>query len=428
MILAVVTSISPIRGQCLLNDPIPSPLAENDPSYAELCGLGWSGGHSVLPCPIVDPGPTVEAGMTTSHGATVNITTPSYSSRYAAVWWEVVDSGYTLTFRERTVQDKPPTGYPSATMVRYGVTALLPNSTYYVRSAVEVPSGKKSCWSAWATIQTTSVSASGPSLPSELYVKYEDDFKRPATDPQHAQTGNPVGNGIGPQNVYYTSDVTNAGQTLQIDSSGTQARAKPSSAFYFLPRWDEDDHSLTQIKVRVHMDAGGPGFAYNLQTQVRIGEPNPTTGVQQSYAIKLVKGARGCTNATLLLFRLPDEYVDAKCETIGGQEIIDPDIGGAFCTAAPPLDEGDSTRPGYSKPVWLRGEVYNDLYGIPVIRGQAYWYDSSGNLQSCTAIAPTRTDTGDPGNMADIHGRWGAGFHEKTYVIDEIIGADGLAP
>jgi hypothetical protein len=30
--------------------------------------------------------------------------------------------------------------------------------------------------------------------------------------------------------------------------------------------------------------------------------------------------------------------------------------------------------------------------------------------------------------MAEVHGRWGASFHEKTYVIDEVIGADGLAP
>jgi hypothetical protein len=52
-------------------------------------------------------------------------------------------------------------------------------------------------------------------------------------------------------------------------------------------------------------------------------------------------------------------------------------------------------------------------------------YDSSGNLQSCTATAPTRTDTDDPGGMANVHGRWGASFHEKHDVIDEIVGADG---
>ena len=163
--------------------------------------------------------------------------------------------------------------------------------------------------------------------------------------------------------------------------------------------------------------------------QARIGVPNPQTGVQKSYAIKLVKGARGCSNPTLLLFRLPDEYDQAKCELSGGSEIIDPDIGGAFCTASPPLDVEDTSRTGYSKPVWLRGEVFNDLEtGFPVIRGQAYWYDSSGNLQTCTATAPERVDTGDPGEMADVRGRWGAGFHEKHYVVSEIIGADGATP
>jgi hypothetical protein len=27
--------------------------------------------------------------------------------------------------------------------------------------------------------------------------------------------------------------------------------------------------------------------------------------------------------------------------------------------------------------------------------------------------------------MANVHGRWGASFHEKHDVIDEIVGADG---
>lgn len=428
MMIAVLASSTPSRSECLLSEPIPNALAENTQIYAQLCNLGWSGGHAILPCPIVDPAPTVESGTTTSHGATVNITTPSYSSGYAAVWWEVFDSGYNLRYRERTVQGKPTSGYPPNAVVRYGVTALGPNSPYYVRSAVEYGNGKKSCWSSLATIQTTSFSATGPSLPSGLYVKYEDDFNRPGTDPQHATSGNPVGNGIGPQIVYWTTDITNPAQSAQIDSGGAEARVKPSSAFYYAPAVDAHHWTLAQLKARVHIAAGGPAFAYNLQTQVRIGEPNPQTGVQQSYAIKLVKGARGCTNATLLLFRLPDEYGEAKCEAPGGQEVIDPDIGGAFCTSEPPLDVEDSSRTGYSKPVWLRGEVYNDEFGIPVIRGQAYWYDSSGNLQSCTSTAPTRTDTGDPGGMAFVHGHWGASFHEKTYVSDEIIGADGLAP
>jgi hypothetical protein len=424
MVIAAASN-TPAQGECVLSEPIPSALAENTQIYAQLCNLGWSGGHSILPCPIVDPAPVVESGSIRSHGATVNVTTPSYSSGYPAVWWEVADSGYNLKYRERTVQGKPSSGYPANTVVRYGVTGLEPSSTYYVRAAIEYGNNKKSCWSNWVSLQTTSYAPSGPAIPSGLYVKYEDDFDRPATDPQHAPSGSPVGNGIGPALNYWTSDITNTAHAVQIDGGGQEARVKPSAAFYDAPKIDADDHSFVQLKARVDMTAGGPGFAYNLQTQVRIGVPNPQTGVQQSYAIKLVKGARGCSNAALLLFRLPDEYDEATCEVIHGQEVIDPDVGGAYCTSAPPLDVEDSARAGYSKPVWIRGEVFNNPDGDPVIQGQVYWYESSGNLQSCTATAPTRTDTGDPGGMADVHGRWGASFHEKHYVIDEIVGADG---
>jgi hypothetical protein len=416
-------------GECVISEPIPSALAENTQIYAQLCNLGWSNGHSILPCPTADPAPIVESGSTRSHGATVNMTTPSfYSGGYAAIWWQVVDSGYNVLYTDRTVQGKPTSGYPVGTVVRYGVTGLYPGLTYYVRSAAEYANNKKTCWSSWATIQTTSYAPSGPAIPSGLYVKYEDDFDRPGTDPQHASSGSAIGNGIGPDQIYWTSDIVNTEHAVRIDGGGQEARVKPSGAFYYAPKIDAHHNTFAQLKTRVDMAAGGTGFAYNLQTQVRIGLPDPQTGIQKSYAVKLVKGARGCSSAALLLYRLPDEYNDAKCEVIGGQEVIDPDIGGAYCTSAPPLDVEDSSRTGYSKPVWIRGEVFNDPDGYPVIRGQAYWYDSSGNLQSCTATAPTRTDAGDPGGMANVRGRWGASFHEKHYVIDEIVGGDGLAP
>jgi hypothetical protein len=261
-----------------------------------------------------------------------------------------------------------------------------------------------------------------------MYVKFEDEFDRPATDPAHATPGKAIGDGLGPGVVWWTSDYFNAAQTAQIASNGTEAKMVTSSSFRYAAAAETDHKTFAQVKLRVDL-SGGSGFAYNLQAQARIGVPDPQTGVQKSYAAKLVKGARGCTSAAILLFRLPDEYGVARCVPSGGQEVIDPAIGGAFCTSSPPLDVVDPDRPGYSKPVWMRIEVENDLAsGDPIIRGQAYWYDSSGNLQTCTATMPQRVDAGDPGEMKDVRGQWGAGFHEKTYVPDEIIGGDGTAP
>ncbi len=144
-----------------------------------------------------------------------------------------------------------------------------------------------------------------------------------------------------------------------------------------------------------------------------------------SYAVKLVKGARGCTEPTLMIFKLPSEYEVARCvEDENGNAVPDPAVVGVICDEAPPLDVADPDDPNVSQPVWLRIMVENADTGDRVyVRGQAYWYDASGNIHSCTTAPLQRLDT-DPGSLAN-HGKWGASFHERYYLVDLFRAGDG---
>jgi len=141
--------------------------------------------------------------------------------------------------------------------------------------------------------------------------------------------------------------------------------------------------------------------------------------------VKLVYGARGCDRPTLLLFRLPDEYGDAKCMDSDGDGTLEPLPAGVFCENTPPLDTADPANPDVSLPVWLRIEVWNNEQGYPVITGQAFWDDGNGGWTSCVATAPQRIDNDILNNLADVRGDWGASFHEKYYLIDVFEAGDG---
>jgi hypothetical protein len=90
----------------------------------------------------------------------------------------------------------------------------------------------------------------------------------------------------------------------------------------------------------------------------------------------------------------------------------------------PLLGKEKPSTPGFSYPVWLQGELRNSGESETTIVATATWTDEGNVTRTCTF---TRTDLTTP---ADLDGdpvgtRWGALFHEKSYVIPVFRAGDG---
>ena len=405
---------------CPTDEPLSAPEAEGDPYYAELCGLNDPSGGVPLPCPTPLP-PQLEAGSVRAQGFTVTATVGGAISSAHAVWWRVeqVDPATGVPselWTWRSVQGVPANGWPEGTVVRFGVPGLLENHDYHVRVAFESAGGAKTCWSSRSAPITTAALSTCPAPPSGMQLRVEEDFDRPATDPRF---GTPAGDGLGPGEVWSPSDAYSESK-VWIAADGISAKTDPSSAMIYEAQTERDSISYAETEVRVDLGLED-GFQYNFQVQARIGQTDPATGSTPSYAVKLVRGARQCSSASLLIFQLPDEYTVARCNADGTAP--DPLIGGTVCEFEPPMTVEDPDRPGVSLPVWLRIEIQRDADGLPVVVGKATWNDVDGTQRTCTA---SRSFT-VPDNWcsAPVECRWGASFHEMTYLVDAFCAGDG---
>ncbi|RMF75003.1 MAG: hypothetical protein D6738_04835 [Acidobacteria bacterium] len=406
---------------CPTDSPLTPAEAEGDPLYAQICGLDPGDGSPPLPCP-APAAPVLEAGSLRAQGFTVRATVDPFSEPAKAAWWlvEEVDpqSGVpTKLWEFRSVQGFPAGGHPQGTTVRFGVPGLKENRTYHVRVAFENASGAKSCWSPRSAGITTTAPATCPAPPSGMQLRVEEDFDRPPTDPRF---DTPAGDGLGPAEVWTPSDAYSE-SAVWIASDEVSAATDPSSAMIYEALKERDSVSYAEAEVRVDLGIE-TGFEYNFQVQARIGQTDPSTGSTPSYAVKLVKGARQCTNASLLIFQLPDEYTVARCTADGSAP--DPAIGGTVCDFEPPLNVEDPQRPGLSHPVWLRIEAaFEPLTGEREIIATASWTDPDGTPRSCTASRVF--GAAESWCAPPVQCRWGASFHEKHYRVDAFCAGDG---
>jgi hypothetical protein len=98
----------------------------------------------------------------------------------------------------------------------------------------------------------------------------------------------------------------------------------------------------------------------------------------------------------------------------------------------PPLETEDPALPGsyLSNPVWLRLEIKDENPVQKTVRvvATAAWDCVDGQpIESC-AHKCTFTRIDDNNAVHDMHGRtgrWGVGFHDKTYRLDYFKAGEG---
>ncbi|MDQ7006426.1 MAG: hypothetical protein Q9Q40_04275 [Acidobacteriota bacterium] len=361
-------------------------------------------------------------------------TVPSGYGNAHAVWWmaETVDSsGFLHTlWTHRSTDGIPSGGLAPGDHVDFGAPGLPENSSVRFRVTFEDASGLKLCWSDRSIEYSTIAfdSAGEPTLPSDIYLKVQDDYDRPET---HALDATPPGDGLGPEAVWTSRGIgSSTAHEVRIAEDGSHALVAPSTSIQYETTKEQFHHSLAESKLRVDLArSSGVTIPYNLQIQARIGDVDPSTGEAPSYAVKLLKGVRDCDRSVLVAFRLPDAYGQASCDSNGNPL---PSTEGVFCEdpitgEEPPLENEDPNYAGLSRPVWLRIEVANSQppSNDPVVEGTVFWQDSQGNWRSCSVRRPFE---GDPGNMKGILGKWGMSFHDVWYRLDWFKAGDGAQP
>lgn len=432
---ALVATLAPgaAFAQCTTWPPPPAGF-ENDPRYAEVCHLPPN-----VPCPAPAP-PLVESGSIRAQGAIVTATIPDVGGRVASAvrWksWYISPEGYqTDLYTHESTQDIPSGGLPANSTVRFGLPGLVEHrggdDRNYVTVAIQWTDGTTSCESAPMYVETPVLPASAseePVLPSGMAWQIRDDFHRPGTDPK-CGSGN-LGDGVGPAQVY--SDCGDPatgglnGSSSQIADDEENALTHQAGGFTYrieddteLIDQDEIWHSNTYADAKVRTDRTDPAkHDYNFQIFARHFETGlPGLDAVKTYAVKLVKGRRGCNGPRPALFvvRLPDEYGDTICLNAGGQYFPKDPTKGVMCTEDTPLSNQDGTT-GRSKPAWLSIKVISPGgTGSPVVTGKVEWWEN-GVRHECSF---TRTDADDPAHMNQIRdGHWGMGFHENDYYVD----------
>ncbi len=340
-------------------------------------------------------------------------------------------------------------------LVSFGAPGLVENTNHQARVSFcddkatpnDTSDDECFCWSSPVQFMTTAFEEAGPAPPQApipMLRKVQDRFDRPNTNPKCRSQNEQIqlGDGLGPPEVW-ADCVSGQSETVQILNG--DAWTDPSSRMYYTGQTATSPNSYTQIQVRVD-DYDTGSFRYNLQVGTRlvyrtISGMTDLTG----YYLKLLDDARGCTEPTMMLVRLPFEYNDAKCEgtpfphrmtlpSNGCDPNADPNRSNK-CDCAPPLHVEDNPgRPGYSKPVWMRVEATDNTFlQLPQFTGAVAWGNCPAGqpMSACQfycAFPAPRVDIGDPQGMRNAIGRWGASFHEKNYAVGKFDAGSQPAP
>ncbi|MBP7149752.1 MAG: hypothetical protein KBD01_19675 [Acidobacteria bacterium] len=427
VLVALSLSLAIMPGTCALCpflEPLMAAEVESDPVLSQQCGLWMPPPMPPSPCP-VPASPVVDTSRTRAQGVVLTATVPLHLGGNArAAHWRAValdacpgDMYHTL-WTHRSTQGFPPEGVAPNSTVTFGAPGLIAGKLHRFYVAFENMNGELTCWSQSSITMTAAFPSDGPALPTGQSYRVRDDFDRPPTSPRSAG-----GDGLGPDAVWWPSDYAYPGQTVKIASDGHSAYVVPTSGATYMREGESGAKSFAQAQVRVNraLQPQDPAFRYNLQVQARGGTPDPVTGQSSFYAAKLIYGPRLCTSPTILLFRMPEQYEQARC--IDGQP--DPAVGGVVCDGSPgreipPLDQEEPGNPNISKPVWVRIEVETNLTeGDVTLVGSAHWFD--GTWHSCTT--PPWLDQGGLTNTR----QWGMSFHDRHYYI-ETFGAGDSDP
>jgi hypothetical protein len=309
----------------------------------------------------------------------------------------------------------------------FGIPGLAANATNRVQVAYEDSDGKKTCWSTRSdpilTPTLASQSTNEPPLSSGYYHKVRDDFDRPATSPR---VGPAPGDGIGPAAVWFTTEPVVSSATVQIHPNQVEAKVAPSGGFVYERQQDSNEKTFVMAQIRTVVPTGAIDENYNVEVKARVGQFDQVSQTAPAYMVKLVRGLRDCgTNHALIVYRLPTEPNVGCVVGAGGAPEISPPGAGAFCNSpSPPLGKENPATPGFSYPVWLQGEVHNGEGGSTIIDATAMWTDEANVTRTCSF---TRTDLDTPSNLDGypVGTKWGALFHEKTYVVPVFKAGDG---
>ncbi|GAB4226963.1 MAG: hypothetical protein Kow0062_28890 [Acidobacteriota bacterium] len=446
-------SSGPARAGCALSDPIPSALAENNEQYAQICGLGWQGSHSIEPCPMPAE-PTIDVARTHAEGTVATALVP-YDYAQKVRWELAAGSSYTVLYQHESTEAFDAGDLPAGAPVTFGAPGLTPGTTNHVRVAFQDNHGEWTCWSPWHTFGTPAYTDLDPDPPAGMAIRVEDLFDRPDTAPRCADSS-VLGDGIGPDAVWYAYSLNSSLLCPELhDRSARFFQA--TGGRYQGEKARSSNLSWSEAEVRVEIAPSVESIA-NFQVETKVTEPvfydceTVNATVVRAYWAKLAWGPRLCEQPTLFLVRSPEQYGIATCTDTDGDGTNDTPVtagqgqfkvcdGSGPGAMRPPLDQEDPDHPGRSYPVWARITA-NDPGTEDRVILQAWiaWNcadaDGDGTVDidtECDTCTHQWTDFVDQANGAcqpilDTPGRWGMGFHERTYFVETFrAGDDGPA-
>ncbi len=435
--MSIASSSTLAVAVCNTATPIPPEVAQYNQYFAQVCGLPWQPGGSTLPCPAPNP-PAVVSSSIRPQGATVELTIEANKvpagKKIKKIWilagaenssgyWQEFWSHTSIEGREGSTSDPE---YVVGHTYEFGIPGLAAFALNRVSIAYEDSDGKKTCWSTGsAAISTPSLTppAGEPAVSAGYYDKVRDDFDRPATSPRIRTA---PGDGIGPSGVWFSTDTIQPSWTVKIHANRVEAQVAPTGGFIYERQKDSNEKTFVMAQVRAIVPTSALDENYNVEVKARVGQFDQVTQTAPAYVIKLVKGLRDCgANHALIIYRIPSE-TDVGC-VVGAGGVIEfsPPGGGTLCNTYPTLlgKEKPST-PGFSYPVWLQGELRNSGESETTIVATATWTDEGNVTRTCTF---TRIDSATPGDLDGnpVGTRWGALFHEKSYVVPVFRAGDG---
>jgi hypothetical protein len=414
---------------CDTHSPFDPWTPPEDPSYAVLCQTGGGG------CPAANP-PEILSHDSTE--ATLRATVPANFYPNRVMWRVEAGPNMDALWQYNSQEGLPIKGYwEPGDVVAFGAPGLLPNTAHRFEVAFCDPS-LCLCWS-WpsATITTDSVHDLGLSAPAGLDTTMEDLFDRPDTSGRDVD-----GDGLGPPEAWqdFTGEQQGASSPVVDDQSG---KFLPSSFAEYAALQSAYPHTFADAKVRVDLHNVAT-IKFNFQVVGRIVQPPPDRQHYSGrlYAAKLVKGIRNCLDPTIFAVWFAEdpmdpanEYAKASCRPDPlhpGHSIPYDPSAGFECAEMPPLETEDPALPGsyLSNPVWLRLEVNDEDPSRETVRivATAAWDCVDGQpIENCAHKCTfTRIDGNNPVHqMYGATGRWGVGFHDKTYRLDYFKAGEG---
>jgi len=448
----------PARAGCALSDPIPSELAENNEQYAQICGLGWDGTHAIEPC-IQPDAPAVDVGRTHAE-ATVATAIVSVGEAKAVRWQVATGPSYTQLYFHTSTDAFSAGGLPMGAAVSTGLPGLAPGTENHVRAAFLDHMGDWTCWSPWTTVTTPGYVDLDPDPPAGTATRVEDLFDRPETSPRCKGTDQ-QGDGIGPDAIWEGWKAAGApvnNPCPRIADDEATAEFGPSTGARYTGETAQSQR-LSWSEAEVRVDRAAPiASVANFQVEAKVTDPvfyscpDVNATAVRAYWAKLVWGPRLCEQPTLFLVRSPEQYAVATCTDTDGDGTNDTPVtagqgqfkvcdGSAPGAMRPPLDQEDPDHPGRSYPVWARIQARQlaDATGVE-LKAWTAWNcadaDGDGTVDiasECDTCTHQWTDFVDQANgdcqpILDTPGRWGMGFHERTYFVETFrAGDDGPA-